>query len=75
VNAFGTVTQKDFLHEMGIETRLNVLMKNATEKQKQDLQSSYKRLTDPTDMGHVFKVLSFAHEKIGIPAGFYQNKP
>lgn len=56
---------------MGIETRMNVLMKNATPKQQEDLVSGYKRLTDPDDMGHVFKVFSLAHEKLGTPAGFY----
>lgn len=71
VKTYGSVSQKNFLHEMGIETRMNVLLKNATPKQQHDLISGYKRLTDPDDMGHVFKVFSLANEKLGTPAGFY----
>lgn len=56
---FGPIEQKDFLQRMGGETRLEVLVKNATtDAAKEQLKSGYEMLTSPTQMGSRFKFLS-----------------
>lgn len=53
-------TQGEFLKRCGIETRLQQLMKAATPAQQESLQSGMHRLTLPSQMGSLFKVLSFS---------------
>ncbi|QGR02978.1 SAM-dependent methyltransferase [Ehrlichia ruminantium] len=49
------MTQRDFLYSFGIQERLQVLIKNATEIQQHDLMTGFLRLTE--NMGSMFKVL------------------
>ena len=49
------MTQRDFLYNFGIKERLQVLVKEATKTQQQDLISGFLRLTE--NMGSMFKVL------------------
>ncbi|PVU85591.1 hypothetical protein BB559_006919 [Furculomyces boomerangus] len=58
-NTFGPVEQQHFLHQMGIQARLQQLLKIAktTDVQK-DLIASYQRLTDPAAMGKIYKFLA-----------------
>ncbi|KJV65928.1 MULTISPECIES: class I SAM-dependent methyltransferase [Ehrlichia] len=49
------MTQRDFLYSFGIKERLQVLIENATETQKQNLMTGFLRLTE--NMGSMFKVL------------------
>ncbi|ELU12546.1 hypothetical protein CAPTEDRAFT_117962, partial [Capitella teleta] len=55
VACHGPITQRDFLHNMGIELRLQILLKNASEKDQHDLISGYDTLTNPEIMGERFK--------------------
>ncbi|AHX05453.1 S-adenosyl-L-methionine-dependent methyltransferase family protein [Ehrlichia chaffeensis str. Liberty] len=48
------MTQRDFLYNFGIKERLQVLIANATELQKQNLIAGFLRLTE--NMGSMFKV-------------------
>lgn len=54
----GPVDQGDFLHRLGGEFRLNVLLENATDEQAKQLQSGYKSLTEPDKMGKRFKMFA-----------------
>lgn len=56
---FGPVTQKEFLESLGIDIRLKILLQNATNDQKQQIESRYHMITDEDKMGNCFKVLSF----------------
>ncbi len=54
----GPVTQKEFLEELGIETRMNKLLEGVkSQEEKNRLLRSWERLTNPTQMGTLFKVM------------------
>lgn len=71
LQSFGAIGQGDFLRNMGIEFRAASLSKNATEKQKQDIESAKARLIGNGDMqmGELFKVLAVVGDNLA-PAGF-----
>lgn len=56
----GTVGQGDFLKNMGVETRLHALLTggNLDEAQQEALFASYLRLTDPDEMGDIYRVMA-----------------
>eukprot|EP01114_Cavostelium_apophysatum_P007254 TRINITY_DN1920_c0_g1_i1.p1 TRINITY_DN1920_c0_g1~~TRINITY_DN1920_c0_g1_i1.p1 ORF type:complete len:453 (-),score=96.65 TRINITY_DN1920_c0_g1_i1:42-1400(-) len=68
--SYGVVTQSAFLKQMGIETRLDILAKNANQKQAEDLRAGYERLTDEKQMGSAYKALAIMNSKLGVPFGF-----
>ncbi|XP_012277477.1 protein arginine methyltransferase NDUFAF7, mitochondrial [Orussus abietinus] len=55
---FGPVNQGNFLKELGIDIRLNVLLNSASDNQKEQLKSGYHMITDDDKMGKCFKMLS-----------------
>lgn len=55
------ITQRDFLINMGIAQRYEMLMKKASNEQQQELTSSTDRLINPDKMGSLFKVLVLRH--------------
>ncbi|MBC8268374.1 MAG: SAM-dependent methyltransferase [Rhodospirillaceae bacterium] len=56
--ALGPVTQGDFLTTLGIVERAEILRKNATPEQAEDIAQALKRLVDPEEMGGLFKVMA-----------------
>lgn len=64
------VTQKAFLKALGIETRAEKLMENASAAQSSDIKSAFDRLTGPQQMGSLFKVLSVYTSGLAVPPGF-----
>jgi NADH dehydrogenase [ubiquinone] 1 alpha subcomplex assembly factor 7 len=56
----GTVGQGEFLKNMGVETRLHALLTGGhlDEAQQEALFASYLRLTDPEEMGNVYRVMA-----------------
>ncbi|XP_019884478.1 protein arginine methyltransferase NDUFAF7, mitochondrial [Camponotus floridanus] len=56
---FGPVTQRKFLKSLGIDLRLKMILQNATNVQKQQIESGYHMITDEDKMGNCFQVLSF----------------
>lgn len=59
VVTFGPVEQKDFLKQLGGDTRIDVLVKNAkTKEDGANLRSGYEMLTAPEKMGSRFKFFS-----------------
>lgn len=55
---FGPVTQARFLKNLGINVRLSMLLRNATEEEKKQLESGYHMIMDEDKMGARFKVLA-----------------
>lgn len=51
-------TQGAFLHAMGGDIRLKMLLDRAEDEQKKDLKEGYTRITDKHAMGELFKVLA-----------------
>eukprot|EP00058_Branchiostoma_floridae_P024793 XP_002610283.1 hypothetical protein BRAFLDRAFT_126844 [Branchiostoma floridae] len=76
----GPITQREFLENMAIELRLQVLQRNADESQRKDLLSGYDMLTNPDKMGDRFKFFSITRQRTppkgsrtpSEPAGFYR---
>ncbi len=63
---YGPVSQGDFLHNLGIKTRLNTLI-NSNKKDEQNLKKDYERLTSKNQMGELFKCLIFTSTNINFP--------
>lgn len=51
----GPEEQGQFLHRMGIKTRLNMLLEKCTEKDSKHLESSYHMIVDKDQMGSKYK--------------------
>lgn len=68
--AHGPVTQGAFLAALGIAERAAALTKGATSAQSSDIAAAVKRLTDPAEMGALFKVLALTGPAARPPAGF-----
>lgn len=60
---WGVLTQQDFLNGLGGDMRLKILCSNHPKKAN-ELQTGYDRLTDPEQMGTLFKVLCFGHANL-----------
>jgi NADH dehydrogenase [ubiquinone] 1 alpha subcomplex assembly factor 7 len=63
-------TQRNFLRQMGIEMRAQVLAKSATLEQAEELQAGLSRLINADQMGDLFKALAISHPAYLEPAGF-----
>ncbi|GAA6231718.1 NADH dehydrogenase [ubiquinone] complex I, assembly factor 7 isoform X1 [Lates japonicus] len=62
VACLGPVTQRMFLKNMGIDTRMQVLLRNCSDPStRKQLISSYDVLTNPTKMGERFHFFSLLH--------------
>ena len=64
------MTQGSFLRGLGIEQRLQGLLKSASPAQAEDLLTGCRRLIDPAEMGTLFKVMAIADPKLPALAGF-----
>lgn len=64
------IAQGQFLKSLGIETRADILKKNASEDQKKAIESQIVRLTAPDQMGDLFKVIGLYDGADNKPAGF-----
>ncbi|KAJ2700925.1 hypothetical protein H4218_001712 [Coemansia sp. IMI 209128] len=71
---YGPIEQGSFLHSMGIQARLQQLLKStADDKVQKDLVECYRRLTDVHSMGRVYKVLAvLPSSSTGAPVPFAQ---
>ena len=68
--AHGPMSQGKFLGALGIEARTAMLGKRATPAQAADIAAAMRRLTDPQDMGELFKAFALGDPNLGPPAGF-----
>ncbi|WP_424628032.1 class I SAM-dependent methyltransferase [Bradyrhizobium sp. SYSU BS000235] len=75
--AHGPVEQGAFLSRLGIETRAQTLMKNASPEQSAIISSALKRLTGSgkEGMGSLFKVLGISHPEIEVLAALSDHEP
>ncbi len=71
VRAIGPVTQRDFLKQLGIEARAEILRRNVKDEIRAEITISLERLTGPAPgMGELFKALAFAHKDLPPLPGF-----
>ncbi len=68
----GPLSQRDFLHRLGIEKRAAMLKSQAPPDKTAAIDSALARLTEtgPKGMGELFKVLAIADPKFGVLPGF-----
>lgn len=64
------VGQGEFLQTLGIDLRAAQLKQHATPQQAGDIDAALKRLTGPSDMGNLFKVLAITSAQLSTPVGF-----
>ncbi len=60
----GPVTQGEFLNMLGIAQRAEMLCRKATLDQQKDIMLALRRLTAPSEMGTLFKVLAVMSKKV-----------
>ena len=66
----GLGEQGAFLTNLGIGARFDMLLKSADEAQQKQLKSELHRLTDPEEMGSLFKTLIISDQEISY-IGFH----
>ena len=74
-SAHGPVTQGAFLDRLGLQVRMRTLTDAAPDR-AESIQAGCRRLTDPEQMGELFKVLAMTPLGSAVPAGFEtEGKP
>ncbi|ORZ02367.1 S-adenosyl-L-methionine-dependent methyltransferase [Syncephalastrum racemosum] len=75
VDVYGPITQRRFLQSLGIETRLQVLLKNAkSAESRTNIAQGYQRLVDPAMMGRIYKVMAFSQKsEANKPVGYEED--
>jgi NADH dehydrogenase [ubiquinone] 1 alpha subcomplex assembly factor 7 len=72
----GPIPQGDFLLRLGIEARLQALLRSARPEQVLSLRAGYRRLLDPAAMGTLFKVMALANPSLPeLPGLEARRKP
>jgi NADH dehydrogenase [ubiquinone] 1 alpha subcomplex assembly factor 7 len=66
----GPTTQGDFLSELGIHLRAEMLKKTASLEQGEQIDRALYRLTDSSMMGELFKVMAITGPQTPRPLGF-----
>nr|KAG5710697.1 hypothetical protein BaRGS_035099 [Batillaria attramentaria] len=72
VSTFGPITQQNFLLNMGIGVRLQMLLQKAKQEHWKSLLTGYDMLTNPNKMGERFKFFAMMNPPFPdyVPAGF-----
>jgi NADH dehydrogenase [ubiquinone] 1 alpha subcomplex assembly factor 7 len=68
--AHGPVTQGEFLHALGLAARAETLCRAAPPAQAEAIDAAVHRLTDPAEMGSLFKVFALNYPNLGPLPGF-----
>jgi NADH dehydrogenase [ubiquinone] 1 alpha subcomplex assembly factor 7 len=68
--AFGPMPQGEFLLKLGLASRCDRLLRNATPEQRQAILSGAARLADPRHMGALFKMLALQSSGLAPPPPF-----
>ena len=70
VKCQGITTQRNFLINLGIKERAEIISKNLTFSKKADIFYRLNRLISEKQMGNLFKVMLITHNKINFKTGF-----
>ena len=68
--AYGPVEQGTLLRRLGLDLRLERLLRSATPAQAATLKAGAARLTAPEEMGRLFKALALTYPGAPVPPGF-----
>ena len=66
----GTTSQKNFLINLGILKRAEIISKNLPFSKKADIYYRVKRLIDKSSMGEIFKVMLATKKNVNFQTGF-----
>ena len=66
----GITTQRNFLTNLGIHQRAEIISRNLPFSKKADIYYRLKRLVDKNQMGDLFKVMLITNKKINFKLGF-----
>ena len=66
----GLTTQRNFLMNLGIQQRAEIISRNLPFSKKADVYYRLKRLVDKNQMGDLFKVMLITNKKINCKTGF-----
>ncbi len=66
----GITTQRNFLINLGIQQRAEILSRNLPFSKKADIYYRLKRLIDKSQMGNLFKVMLITNKKTNFKVGF-----
>ena len=66
----GITTQRNFLINLGIQQRAEIISRNLPFSKKADIYYRLKRLIDKSQMGDLFKVMLITGKKINFKTGF-----
>lgn len=72
---FPLMTQRDFLHENGIDVRLAHVVKGEETKGALKVLQQFRRLMDPSEMGESYKVFAVQSRNFPHVAPFFQEMP
>ena len=67
----GITTQRNFLTNLGIHQRAEIISRNLPYSKKADIYYRLKRLVDKNQMGSLFKVMLITNKKINFKLGFW----
>ncbi|KAG0051895.1 NADH dehydrogenase [ubiquinone] complex I, assembly factor 7 [Gryganskiella cystojenkinii] len=70
VDCYGSVTQANLLYSLGIGVRCDMLLAKANAARREVLISSYHRLVEPEEMGHVYRAMAMTPRGSPTPVGF-----
>lgn len=73
-HAYGIQTQGEFLKQLGLIVRAKMLAAHASLEQQQQLSEAVYRLSDPSEMGDLFKVMAIVHPDVPVPPAFELKK-
>jgi NADH dehydrogenase [ubiquinone] 1 alpha subcomplex assembly factor 7 len=74
LSAWGPLPQGEFLLALGLEARLQKLLASAPPEQRAGLVSGARRLTDPYQMGALFKAMALTGPDMPAPPPFAQTR-
>lgn len=66
----GPISQGQFLLQLGLAARAQILAKNATPHEQAAIHTAFQRLTEPGQMGQLFKALALCHPSLSPSPGF-----
>ena len=66
----GPVPQRDFLQGLGLDDRAEILKRQASPEQREQINAGHHRLVAEDQMGTLFQAMAFVPPGYGVPAGF-----
>ena len=70
VKCQGITTQRNFLINLGIKERAEIISKNLSFSKKADIYYRLNRLINEKQMGNLFKVMLITDNKVNFKTGF-----